>query len=378
VALNRLLDPAMPGDALVIWGAGLGQHTSDDVTAFIGGLAVTPFYAGPAPGLPGVDQINLLLPEGVATRCFVPFVIQVAGQDSPVYTLSIGDARGLPCQAEITLDPAGLTALDQGGTIQLTVLSLLSKPDRSSQFAEAWVGEYDSALLSVLVNYDEPAPVAFGCVRRSYGYDRSNRLLGTLGMPAEFYGQRRFPERLAVNVTGPSNCPWGFNLNVDGVYRAASQAACPAGNYSIRDPGSISSAAGVFSAGVQLSYTTVDWQRSEGGAMVTWDNQGGNRLGVNVSSNFPLMGNIFNGLTYVRELNCRLFRSTGVGHIPKADLDWALGMPNNHSISWRMSNTSTLGGSWSSPTDALLIRTSEFVDAPIIPLLQNLAGRVNW
>lgn len=197
-----MLDPALAGDALVIWGTGLGQHPLDDVTAYIGGLPVKPFYAGPAPGLPGVDQINLFLPPGVAARCFLPFVVRIAGKDSPVYTLSTGEARGMPCPAEIGLGPAGLETLDQGGMVHLTVLNLLSKPDRSSQFVESWVGEYDSALLSVLVNHDATPPVPLGCSRSNYSYSRSNPRLATIRLPVEFYGLRRFPERIILHIAG--------------------------------------------------------------------------------------------------------------------------------------------------------------------------------
>lgn len=53
------------GRYLEIYGTGLGSPTGA-VVVFIGAVPVQPSYAGPAPGLVGVDQVNVLVPASVA------------------------------------------------------------------------------------------------------------------------------------------------------------------------------------------------------------------------------------------------------------------------------------------------------------------------
>jgi uncharacterized protein (TIGR03437 family) len=54
---------AKPGDVLQIFLTGIPANAT--VTAIVGGQTnVTPLYAGPAPGIPGVQQVNVAVPAG--------------------------------------------------------------------------------------------------------------------------------------------------------------------------------------------------------------------------------------------------------------------------------------------------------------------------
>jgi len=88
--------PAYPGQTEILWVVGMGavpggtdnsaspgydftQH-GVKVQVIIGGtVTVTPAYAGRAPGLTGVDQINFTLPANVPTGCTVQIQISVNG-----------------------------------------------------------------------------------------------------------------------------------------------------------------------------------------------------------------------------------------------------------------------------------------------------------
>lgn len=104
VTLAQAGTPANVGEVVVIYCTGLGAvspavtegvpptgaaSTVNPVTVNIGGIAVTPSYAGVTPGFPGLYQINVAVPSGVQTGNAVPVTITVAGQTSPAVTMAI-------------------------------------------------------------------------------------------------------------------------------------------------------------------------------------------------------------------------------------------------------------------------------------------------
>ncbi len=82
-SINSSANPAMRGSVVSLYATGGGSDLSN-VTLTIGGYAASVLYAGPAPGFPGLMQINVQVPAG-----FLP-----PGIDS--VTLSIGDAASQP------------------------------------------------------------------------------------------------------------------------------------------------------------------------------------------------------------------------------------------------------------------------------------------
>jgi uncharacterized protein (TIGR03437 family) len=64
-SLNSANQPAALGSVIQIFATGLSG--SGVISANIGGEAIAqPYYAGPAPGLPGVQQIDLIVPSNLA------------------------------------------------------------------------------------------------------------------------------------------------------------------------------------------------------------------------------------------------------------------------------------------------------------------------
>ena len=114
--LNQLTNPVLPGQYVTLWATGLGAFTMPDITISLAGEAVQPIFAGPAPELPGVDQINFLVPLDAAVGCYVPVVISAGNFTSNTVALSVATSSG------VCVHPLGLTAgqemaLDQGSGV---------------------------------------------------------------------------------------------------------------------------------------------------------------------------------------------------------------------------------------------------------------------
>jgi uncharacterized protein (TIGR03437 family) len=63
-SVNAANNPAAAGSIIQIFGTGLSGNGA--ITAVIGGITVSePYYAGPAPGLAGVQQVDLVVPSGL-------------------------------------------------------------------------------------------------------------------------------------------------------------------------------------------------------------------------------------------------------------------------------------------------------------------------
>jgi uncharacterized protein (TIGR03437 family) len=81
---------AKPGDVVIIWGTGLGPISGSDailpnptdlgtpIHVFVGGVEASVLYRGRSAD-PGLDQINIVIPQGFSPGCWVSLVIQTNG-----------------------------------------------------------------------------------------------------------------------------------------------------------------------------------------------------------------------------------------------------------------------------------------------------------
>jgi len=97
--------PAAPGEFVTVYLTGLGRMDGSvvagyaaprlaaraSVTVLVGGATLQPSYAGLAPGLAGVCQVNFQVPEGLAAG-FYPLVISAAGASSEPVELAVAAA----------------------------------------------------------------------------------------------------------------------------------------------------------------------------------------------------------------------------------------------------------------------------------------------
>jgi hypothetical protein len=128
--LNTLTHPASPGQYLVLWGTGLGpiegpdnvapaaDNLRDDVKVSIGGVEVPAEYAGRSPEFPGVDQINVRIPDdgSAPLGCYQDLGIQINNHGFGTQSsVSISDTPG-ECDHPWGLSSEQLANLDAGGT----------------------------------------------------------------------------------------------------------------------------------------------------------------------------------------------------------------------------------------------------------------------
>lgn len=127
VQANGLTRPARPGDYVVLWATGLGQARANDVKAWLGEEAMEVRYAGPAPGLAGVDQINVQIPErsSAPDGCYVPLRISIGEATANPVTLT-KTADGSPCTHPLGLTTAQMNELDEGRTIPVGSIGIYS------------------------------------------------------------------------------------------------------------------------------------------------------------------------------------------------------------------------------------------------------------
>jgi uncharacterized protein (TIGR03437 family) len=74
---------------LELWATGLDAADASIVQATIGGLVATVLYAGPQGVYPGVDQVNVVIPQSLAGAGNVPVVVSIGGVTSNTVTVTI-------------------------------------------------------------------------------------------------------------------------------------------------------------------------------------------------------------------------------------------------------------------------------------------------
>jgi uncharacterized protein (TIGR03437 family) len=124
--VNKLTNPTLAGQYVTLWGTGLGSATSDEVTVLLGGTTIAPVYAGPAPALTGVDQIDFQIPDGGSLDgCYVSLIVKTGDIVSNEATISKASQPGA-CEHPFGLSAAEMATLDSGGRITFGAVSLRS------------------------------------------------------------------------------------------------------------------------------------------------------------------------------------------------------------------------------------------------------------
>jgi uncharacterized protein (TIGR03437 family) len=233
-ALNQFTAPAAPGAIMTLWGTGLGPlpDGSDgdapvaanlryDVTIYVDGVPAKPLYAGRAPGYPGVDQINFTLPAVIRPRCFVPLAISTGGRFTTGATVAISSSPGA-CTNEFGLASSALASLDSGRPLRIAMLSF--RAGNAQQSVESWIGDYDPASLSFLVNGEGaglPDGMAFCGFDQTfdgtYGESHYTSFDPNIRNQPKLYGQRRDPGPPLPVVSGPQGCRWSFVSGGEGI-----------------------------------------------------------------------------------------------------------------------------------------------------------------
>jgi uncharacterized protein (TIGR03437 family) len=114
-----LTTPVQAGEWVTLWGTGLGSAQASGISVEVAGVDVSPSYAGAAPSLPGVDQINFQFPAGVPDDCYIPIVVKAGGLTGNTPSIAAASSPG-PCHHRLGLSPDALATLDQGGRAPLS------------------------------------------------------------------------------------------------------------------------------------------------------------------------------------------------------------------------------------------------------------------
>ncbi len=93
--------PARTGDILSIYATGLGAAASSAIVQF-GAARVAPSYAGGAPGLPGVNQVNFTVPAGAAQGS-VSVALAVGEKVSNTSTMMVAFGGTLQLEGTVTV-----------------------------------------------------------------------------------------------------------------------------------------------------------------------------------------------------------------------------------------------------------------------------------
>lgn len=366
--LNRLTAAAIPGSTLVLWGTGLGSLPSgsdadspqagtirNDVTVYVDGLPATPVYAGRAPGLPGVDQINFVLPAGVQPRCFVPLQVVTGSAASGISTLAVSPGSSA-CPSEFGLPPATLASLDAGGVVRVAVLNFNSTTGAANgtvrQSAETREAEYDAPYLSALASAGQP--LRKGGLAICGATDRSQGLQPVTGAT------------LMTSISGMSGCSWSFpaNANLDGLFAPA---GCIGSSYEIASSPAQVKVSGPLPPPRSASAITSFSERQSGPqSTVSWTVSPSPQDGVTlvVGSSYTPPRLFGQPQTYQRQLTCEASIADSPFTFPQAYLDMALYYVDGYGPWMSLTTISDQAFPQNSPElDLVLVRVTNTVQA---------------
>jgi len=153
-ANNKILsqtNSTSPGQTIVLWGSGVGSDTANDdriypqkqnnltnipLQVFIGGVAAPVLYRGRSQ-FPGVDQINVTVPAGVATGCYVSLAVVSQRYVSNSTTLPIAANGGTCSDPNVEFTPAQLISLKSKNNVNVGTIFLDQETRVSSNTARS-------------------------------------------------------------------------------------------------------------------------------------------------------------------------------------------------------------------------------------------------
>jgi len=155
---NLLTNSAAAGQQWDIWGTGLGAVEGEEnsgpqpgpfpldrIKVYVGGIEVTVIYAGRSGCCAAIDQIRIVIPDGL-TGCYVPVVVVIDGVPSNFVTMSINNS-GPVCS-----DPGGIppNILTQQGGASIGEISLT----RQTMTIPSSIGTFNSTTDSGFASFE--------------------------------------------------------------------------------------------------------------------------------------------------------------------------------------------------------------------------------
>ena len=260
---------AAPGQTIVLWATGLGADSADSDTTFtasphavnagiqvyFGGIAGQILYQGSA-GYPGVNQINVVVPDAVATGCWAPVALVAGTVASNIATLPVNRGGG-ECVDTVTgyrgsqLAAAGRASFRAGFVSLFLSNTPASNNTRSieytttADFARYTGATYDPA------NQLSPG----GCIIRQ----AQPQVSGPAGLDAG-----------SLTLTGPGglSVPMALQFGITGAY-AGTLPTIPASGGTYTWTGTGGAAVGSFTSTVTLASPLLTWTNPSAAASVS-------------------------------------------------------------------------------------------------------------
>lgn len=128
--LNSVLNPARPGQTVILWGTGVGPNVGDEaagprpgdltsigVQVFVGGRLANLRYRGRSGCCAGIDQIVFDIPQGVE-GCFVPLAVRIGNTISNYSSISVAPP-GRGCSSPFGFTDTELAQAQGSGSLRL-------------------------------------------------------------------------------------------------------------------------------------------------------------------------------------------------------------------------------------------------------------------
>ena len=136
--LVGLVNAAMPGQAVTLWGSGVGADTSNSDTTYpqnqnnltnipmqvyIGGISASVLYRGRSQ-YPGLDLINVVIPSNVPLGCYVSVVVETGSVVSNTVTIPVSLKGGACSDPALGLSGTQLQALAAKGAAPVKTVAI--------------------------------------------------------------------------------------------------------------------------------------------------------------------------------------------------------------------------------------------------------------
>jgi uncharacterized protein (TIGR03437 family) len=133
-----LTNSAMPGQAVTLWGSGVGADTSNDdrtfpqnqnnltnipMQVYVGGISANILYRGRSQ-YPGLDQIDVTIPANVSPGCYVSVVVETGSVVSNSITIPVSPKGGACSDPALGLNGSQLQALASKGAATLNSIGI--------------------------------------------------------------------------------------------------------------------------------------------------------------------------------------------------------------------------------------------------------------
>jgi uncharacterized protein (TIGR03437 family) len=281
-ALYNYTNSIPPGTTVVLWGSGLGADPTRDTTygtanfnqiaglshIYIGGVDAPIVYQGPS-GYPGLNQVNVTIPQGVATGCNVSLVgVSAAGVPTNFLTLPIGNG--------VCSDPtfgtngtqlstlSGQTNVNNGALFVFQETSPTNTTGTASQVTDLAEGVFDRVTGSSVGSSSGSVSLG-GCIVTETGTSGTTTTTTTTAIDAG-----------TITVTGPVGGTVTLaSQTVSGIGLYYSQLAAGAiptsgGTFAFKGTGgSVAPFIGPFTASLTFPNPILTWTNSNNAATVT-------------------------------------------------------------------------------------------------------------